>query len=244
MSLEHSVGQEAEQAESGLPNLPHLSSTPMRSFYSAADGPDSEAQITTDGSTESESDLISAPEGADDSCLGPNARFMTGGSNRRIEDTLEEEASSDDSFRTAADQSTDVMDFLVDVFKYVNDTTVVEAVDLNDAKIHLSTMTPEATSKSRFTEAIAGAAEIGMKVNCQKTQLLLISPPNGFNNNAYISIQGQKISSGQKLKLLGFVFGNEPNVSEHVAEIKLKFRTRFWSLIHLRNSGFKGDELF
>ena len=45
------------------------------------------------------------------------------------------------------------------------------------------------------------------------------------------------------MKLLGFVFNQEPNVSAHVQEIKRKFRGRFWSLIHLRKSGFCGREL-
>ena len=40
------------------------------------------------------------------------------------------------------------------------------------------------------------------------------------------------------------MFGPEPNVNLHVAEIKRKFRARFWSLIHLRRSGFFGSELF
>ena len=50
--------------------------------------------------------------------------------------------------------------------------------------------------------------------------------------------------SGESLKLLGFVFGREPGVAQHVIEIKRKFRARFWSLIHLRRAGFKGWQLF
>ena len=83
-----------------------------------------------------------------------------------------------------------------------------------------------------------------MKVNCKKTQLLIDSPPNGFENDAFISIRGEKIISSDKLKLLGFMFGKDPNVGSHVAEIKRKFRSRYWALIHLRKSGFLGKELF
>ena len=53
-----------------------------------------------------------------------------------------------------------------------------------------------------------------------------------------------KISSEPSLKLLGFVFGSEPNVNMHMIEIQRKFRARFWALIHLKRSGFKGKELF
>ena len=189
---------------------------------------------------------------ADDSCLGPNAIFYRNNFNRICDSTSEEEedaASSEDSFRTARNQSADVFEFMIDVFKYVDDTTVVEAIDISNAKRHLTTGQPTAESKARFSELVAGAiteraSEIGMKVNCAKTQLLLISPPNGYKNNAYISIQGQKIVSTEQLKLLGFMFGSQPNVSAHVSEIKRKFRARFWSLIHLRRAGIHSGELF
>ena len=70
-----------------------------------------------------------------------------------------------------------------------------------------------------------------------------MSPPNGYKNEAFISLDGQKICSTEKLKLLGFTFGCEPTVTEHVKQIKEKFRKRFWSLIFLRRAGFEGSEL-
>lgn len=82
-----------------------------------------------------------------------------------------------------------------------------------------------------------------MKINCKKTQLIMISPPNGYDNKSYITVGSERINSKSDLKLLGFVFGSEPNVSRHVEEIKKKFRSRFWSLIHLRRAGIKGSEL-
>ena len=167
-------------------------------------------------------------------------------------DSSEEEeifTESDDSFRTAGDASVDVFDFLVDIFKYVDDTTIVEALDISNAERHLTTRPATAVCKARYTELVANAITqradaIGMRVNCKKTQLLVISPPNGYLNKAYISIQDQRIASLDSLKLLGFVFGSQPNVSAHVTEIKKKFRSRFWSLIHLRRSGIAGNELF
>ena len=82
-----------------------------------------------------------------------------------------------------------------------------------------------------------------MKVNCKKTQLLLISPPNSYDSSAYISLCGERVESGRSLKLLGFTFGNEPNVNAHYDSIKQKFRKRFWALIHLKNAGFTGDQI-
>ena len=83
-----------------------------------------------------------------------------------------------------------------------------------------------------------------MKVNCDKTQLLLVSPPNGYANGAFLDLPGGRIASGSSMKLLGFVFGQEPNVNMHMKEIQRKFRARFWALIHLKKAGFKGRELF
>ena len=102
--------------------------------------------------------------------------------------------------------------------------------------------------KARYSELVAGAVnkraeEIGMRVNGNKTQLLMVSQPNGFNNRAYLTVNGNKVESGNEMKLLGFVFGERPNADAHVKEIKRKFRGRFWSLIHLRRSGFTGNEL-
>lgn len=184
---------------------------------------------------------------AEDSCLGPNARFERIRP-RRIETSSEEEPSSEDSFNTARNASVDVCEFLVEVFKYIDDTTVVEAVDTSSSQRHISTATTIATSKARYTDLVANsictrADQIGMKVNGKKTPLLMVSPPNGCDNRAYINMNGDRIDSMDNLKLLGFVFGREPNVREHVAEIKRKFRSRFWSMIHLRRAGFKGDQL-
>ena len=162
---------------------------------------------------------------------------------------MEGPASSEDSFRTAKDESVDVFDFIADIFKFVDDTTVVEAVDLSRAIKHYTTAQSTSQCKARYTELIAGAIteradEIGMKVNCKKTQLLMVSQPNGYVNSSYINLEDQKIESSSSLKLLGFHFGTEPTVSKHVQEIKRKFRSRLWSLIHLRRAGFKGSQLF
>ena len=162
-------------------------------------------------SSDSEQDL--SPDIHGDSCLGPNARFLRG-TGRQILDSSssEDPASSDDSFRTARDESADIFDFLADVFKYVDDTTVVEAVELSDAKKHFTTGTPTSSSRARYSELTANAIkrradQIGMRINCKKTQLLVISPPNGYLNNVHVTVGEEKIESSKSMKLLGFVFG-------------------------------------
>ena len=56
--------------------------------------------------------------------------------------------SDQDSFRTVRDGSFEVFDFLLDIFKYVDDTIVVEAVELTEAARHLTTGPAQADCKA------------------------------------------------------------------------------------------------
>ena len=96
-----------------------------------------------------------------------------------------------------------------------------------------------------FMEAIVSkAADMGMKVNCKKMQFLILSPDNGCNTTASITVGGTTLSATNKLKLLGYVIGSSPGAHAQVEFIREKFRRKFWSLIHHRRSGFKGKRLF
>ena len=69
-------------------------------------------------------------------------------------------------------------------FLYVDDTTLLDVVDMDDAIRHVTT---EKTVKafiglelaSDFEVLSRRAGDIGMKINAAKTQLLVIRPPNG-----------------------------------------------------------------
>ena len=54
---------------------------------------------------------------------------------------------------------------------------------------------------------------------------------------------GQEIRSGDELKILGFWFGTKPTVSVHVTKLTEKFRSRLWSLRHLKRSGMSSNDL-
>ena len=89
-------------------------------------------------------------------------------------------------------------------FKYVNDTTVFEAVDMLDAVKHLTTgRTTEVLLPAGLSAALnhiaIGARKIGMKVNVRKTQLLCISPRNGCNTAARVlTTDGEHITSWRR----------------------------------------------
>ena len=83
-----------------------------------------------------------------------------------------------------------------------------------------------------------------MKVNTDKTNLLCVSDALSYRANAHIfSIEGQKLSTGSELKLLGFRFGPKPNCQPQVDAMKKTFRGCYWLLIHMKQHFYTEDEL-
>ena len=135
------------------------------------------------------------------------------------------------------------------VFKYIDDTTTIENVASDTAIKHITTRRTIETifpveTGLLLEEIVKLANEIGMRVNGKKTQLLCIALDNGCTTTATITCDGTIIQDTDRLKLLGFMFGREANVNEQFELIKRNFRARFWTLIHLKRSGFSGAGLF
>ena len=133
--------------------------------------------------------------------------------------------------------------------KYIDDTTLLHAVPLTEAVRHCTTATTLETLEPggltmRFAGLINNADDIGMVINCAKTQLLCMSPNNGCKTVARIHTPDGPVDSVDKLKLVGFVFGSEPNAAAHVGHLLEKFRVKVWLLFHLREAGIKNDKLF
>ena len=96
-----------------------------------------------------------------------------------------------------------------------------------------------------FIEAVVENSEdIGMRVNCKKTQLLCISADNGCSSSSNLEVRGERIDSVDKIKLLGFMVGSRPGVHDHMQLIREKFRVKLWSMLHLKHAGIVGDNLF
>ena len=135
------------------------------------------------------------------------------------------------------------------VFMYVDDTTLVDSVGVEEAILHVSAAPTVAHLDNlelqgdlhRLTER---AQAINMKINAGKTQLLAISPPNGFKMKATISAGTELIQSVDKLKLVGFTFGAEPGGGQHVRAVEDKVRRKVWMLYKLRSAGIKGALLY
>ena len=167
-----------------------------------------------------------------------------------------DDASSDGSFLTAEgppssphEAAPDPLLHPLEMFKYVDDTTVAENVEAEAVIRHVSASSPTehvpaAGLSSFFSALIVAAAAIGMVVNCKKTQLVCFSPDNGYLSYAELFVQGAKICSQATMKLLGYMLGSAPGATDQVEQVKKKFRGRFWTLIHLRRAGITGHKLF
>ena len=136
-------------------------------------------------------------------------------------------------------------------FLYVDDTTLFDAVPMAQAVWHCTTnRTEEVFMQPRigsdFDKLTARAdIDIGMAINGKKSQLLVISPPNGCNTSATIATrQGHTIDSVDKMKLVGFTFGSSPGAGAHVESIGDKYAVKKWMLYHLKDAGFRGEPLY
>ena len=137
----------------------------------------------------------------------------------------------------------------VGMVKYVDDTTIIETCDAGMAVRHIQAGGPTESVPAPLTEGLLGGwveriDNIGMRLNCKKTQVLCISPDNGYETSTKIRIDDTVIEAQPTMKLLGFVLGSRPGVHDQVESIRERFRRKFWALIHLRRAGLKGTRLF
>ena len=107
----------------------------------------------------------------------------------------------------------------------------------------LESLEPDGLSE-RFAGLLNNANDIGMVINCVKTQLLCMSPNNGCRTMARVFTPDGPVDLVGTLKLVGFVFGNEPNAAAQIGHLLEKFRVKVWLLFHLRGAGIKEERLF
>ena len=173
-------------------------------------------------------------------------------------DDVPQHPDSDDSFVTALESSVgrdpdlsvgDDPGCRPETIKYVDDTTLVERIHSGAGVRHITGLNPTETQHPAGIELlmdklIERAGEIGMVVNCKKTQLVCISPDNGYTTTACLQAGGEQITSGREMKLLGFMLSADGGMQPQIDMLKRKFRAKFWSLIHLRRAGIQGQKLF
>ena len=151
--------------------------------------------------------------------------------------------------RPGTESATQSPDRRPDTYMYVDDTTLVDVVPMDDAVLHFTTAQTaahlEGLELERDLETLKDRAEdINMKINVKKTQLLVISPPNGWKVTASIDSNPEVIQAVDKLKLVGFTFGTDPGAGAHVEAVKDRIKRKVWMLYKLRSAGFRGVPLF
>ena len=133
---------------------------------------------------------------------------------------------------------------------FLDDTTLFNAASMDRAVRHCSVARKVETFNDLqlgddLDELSGRASAIGMKINEWKTQLLVISPPNRCTTVAsFTAGEGIVVGSVNKLQLVGFTFGDSPDAGEHVQILVDWYGRKKWMLYHLRNAGFKADQLY
>ena len=127
---------------------------------------------------------------------------------------------------------------------YVDDLNVGEVHALETAQRHFTQKKEEKYVHARHCEKVfniigSNASKIGMKINAEKTQLLCVSSDNHANVTSHIVNEERKFESVQSMKILEFIFGTKPNVSEHVNYMMEKFNRVIWQLIHLQRANIE-----
>ena len=78
-----------------------------------------------------------------------------------------------------------------------------------------------------------------MKINKKKTQLLVISPPNGCTTTRSFSVDpDHRYDSVEIMRLVGYTFDTVPDAGAHVAAVEQQYRTKKWLLYHLRDKTY------
>ena len=136
----------------------------------------------------------------------------------------------------------------VTVVKYVDDVNVIERLDLGAAVDHFTTNMQHREIRATGCEAVfvnikTNSKDVKMMINAKKTQSICISDCNYYTVSSYINTEDGRIENSMSLKILGFVFGNEPNANEHVSYLVKKFIKCSWSLTHLKRAGISQTDL-
>lgn len=132
--------------------------------------------------------------------------------------------------------------------KFVDDNLQAEKLQLKSSLMYDEQgqlfKNARAVQSERLFNFISSQAKLqGLQVNSKKTALLTISGARSYEARAHIyDTERNRIDSGKKLKILGFVFNNAGTVHDQVESLVRKVNTRTWTLRELANSGFSEQE--
>ena len=134
---------------------------------------------------------------------------------------------------------------LLEVLKYVDDNIIHECINFDKVQTdgYGGQDYHARRTENLFQEIIARAVHCGMKVNASKTNAMMISELKSYVPWAhFFDEEGEKIVTKDKMKMLGFHFSSPPDMQAQVDDIKRKFKTRTWALLHLGLVGFEAED--
>ena len=131
---------------------------------------------------------------------------------------------------------------------YIDDLNIGETIRVSDGESHITTSKEIRSIRALGCEEMyeiitENGTKVGMLINAKKTQLLCISSSLVFRVECFISIDGRKLTSGEKLKILGFMFDGSPTPKAHIEHLIMKFNRSLWTLFHLRRAKLREEIL-
>ena len=99
-------------------------------------------------------------------------------------------------------------------------------------------------TQNLFRRVVARAESRGMVVNNGKTKILCVSDAQTYKARAhFFDADGGRLEAGKSMKILGFHMNSKPGVHAHIDALKVRMRDLYWVLRHLKQAGFREDEL-
>ena len=99
-------------------------------------------------------------------------------------------------------------------------------------------------TQNMFRRVVGRASQTGMVVNSKKTKVLCMSEAMSYvARSFFLDSDSERIESGRSMKILGFHFDTRPSCHAHIDTLRRRMRETTWVLRHLKNSGFKEQEL-
>ena len=135
---------------------------------------------------------------------------------------------------------------LLQVLKYIDDNIINEKINFDGVPTDQnSTRTKRAIrTENLFRWIVHQARSLGMIVNGSKTHALCISELKGYVPKVFFrDSDGNTVEAQNSIKILGFHFSSEPDMSAQVEAIRKGFIARIWSLRHLGHRGLSKPDL-
>ena len=139
---------------------------------------------------------------------------------------------------------------MITVDKFVDDNLETEKLLMKssqtyqDAEGKLFKNERAIQSEALFNHITSQATKQGLLVNEKKTTMLAISSAVSYEARSHLyDKSGNRVESGNGLRVLGFEFNKHADVSSQIESLSKRFRSRIWALRNLRRSNFSEDEL-